>query len=50
MTRVGYTRSPIVAGLPAVIGTAGATTIESGTPVEVDPTTGTIRVVDATKP
>jgi pyruvate,water dikinase len=34
-------------GVPALIGAAGATEIESGSQVEVDPTTGVIRVVGA---
>jgi pyruvate,water dikinase len=37
-------------GVPALIGAAGATTIESGTSVVVDPTAGVIRVVGAAEP
>jgi pyruvate,water dikinase len=37
-------------GLPALVGAGGATMIESGTMVEVDPTTGIVRIVDAAEP
>jgi len=36
--------------LPALIGAAGTTMIESGTLVEVEPAAGTIRVLAATAP
>lgn len=35
-------------GVPAVVGTFGAMTIETGTTVEVDPITGVVRVIDDT--